>query len=143
MRKNKNSALKEAQEQLKQYQMFYPDTTMTRLSQEGDFVNEEMMEIIHRLERMTHTAVLYVMMAGNTAYIFKSKHFRTVADKLAKKGTKVFFCDPREPHRKAEGVIMEDGIYYEGGAACIHLECERLGLRKEDVTFALFWQPTQ
>lgn len=131
-------------ERLKEYKIFYPDTTMTMVcTDHGKSISyKKGLELSKTICSMMHSGLLQFWIFDNTMYIYRSKEFLKVADGF-KKGAKVRFHDPRTPDVCHESVMLADGMRYDGGIPFICTEESESGSFADCNTFALYWRPVE
>lgn len=131
-------------ERLKEYKIFYPDTTMTMVGTDHgkSITHKKGLELSKTICRMTHSGLLQFWIFDNTMYIYKSKEFLKVTEGF-KKGAKVRFHDPRTPAVCHESVMLADGMRYDGGIPFICTEESESGSFADCNTFALYWRPVE
>ena len=131
-------------ERLKEYKIFYPDTTMTMVDTDHgkSITHKKGLELSKTICRMTHSGLLQFWIFDNTMYIYKSKEFLKVTEGF-KKGAKVRFHDPRTPAVCHESVMLADGMRYDGGIPFICTEESESGSFADCNTFALYWRPVE
>lgn len=129
---------------LKEYKIFYPDTTMTMVSTDhGESIScKDALELSKLICHMTHSGLLEFQIFSGKMYIFKSKEFLKVADGF-KKGARVRFHDPRTPDVCHESVMQADGMRYNCGIPFIWIEDSKLDVLMNSDTFALYWRPVE
>ena len=110
---------------LEALKIYYPDATLTTIKCETKFCfNDQLNALVRLLCVMTHTAVLTVIIKGNTLFIFKSAAFLKVV-KQFKKGLKVKYYNPIYDHPGKPSVIGEivsDKIYTDKGVSYVNVE---------------------
>lgn len=130
-------------ERLKEYQIFYPDATITLVGNSNKSITHKKgLELSKTICRMTHSGLLQFWIFDNTMYIYKSKEFLKVTEGF-KKGAKVRFHDPRTPAVCHESVMLADGMRYDGGIPFIWTEDSDADCFEECNTFALYWRPVE
>lgn len=141
---NKKEISEMVAKRLKEYQIFYPDTTLTMVGTEhGESISyKEGLELSKRICHMTHSELLLYWIFDNTMYIYKSKEFLKVTEGF-KEGAKVRFHDPRTPAVCHESVMLADGMRYDGGIPFIWTEDSDADCFEECNTFALYWRPVE
>lgn len=129
-------------ERVAEYNMFYPDTTLTTISSNSEetFSDKEAMELSQKVCSMTNSGLLQYKIAGRSLFIFKSRKFLEVSEGF-KKGAKVRFYDPRTPDDHHESTMLADGMRYDGGIPFIWTDGSDAGSFAECNTFALYWRP--
>ena len=140
----KNFIKSQMQERLADYNILYPDTTITTVSMDGGIPipHKDGLELSKLVCHMMHSGLLEFSIFFDQMYIFKSKEFLKVADGF-KKGARVRFYDPRTPALCHESVMKADGMRYDGGIPFIWTEDSDADCFMECNTFAVYWRPVE
>ena len=140
----KKDVMKEVNERLEEYKVFYPDTTLTTISAIGEETvsHKEAFVLSKRVCSMTNSGLLQYKVAGRSLFIFKSREFLKVSEGFMK-GAKVRFHDPRTPDVCHESTMLADGMRYDGGIPFIWTDGSDADSFAECNTFALYWRPVE
>ena len=140
----KKDVMKEVNERLEEYKVFYPDTTLTTISAIGEETvsHKEAFVLSKRVCSMTNSGLLQYKVAGRSLFIFKSREFLKVSEGFMK-GAKVRFHDPRTPDVCHESTMLADGMRYDGGIPFIWTDGSDADSFAECNTFALYWRPIE